>query len=187
GIAAAYNVPIGAALFGLEVLLGSFALELFGPMVVSCVVATVISRTLLSDHAIYLVPHYRLTAPRDLLLSLLLAPFFGAAPALYVRVREGAAKVFDLLPRRLAWLWPPLSLALVGTAAVWLPELLGNGYDTVDNALLGELAPRMLLLLPVAKMLATALTAGAGGAGGGVSPSFFFVGPPRGALPAPAG
>ena len=35
GIAAAYNVPIGGALFGLEVLLGSFALELFGPVVVS--------------------------------------------------------------------------------------------------------------------------------------------------------
>ena len=42
GIAAAYNVPIGGALFGLEVLLGSFALELLGPVVVSCVTATII-------------------------------------------------------------------------------------------------------------------------------------------------
>jgi CIC family chloride channel protein len=46
GISAAYNVPIGGAVFGLEVLLGSFALELFGPVVISCVLATLIARLL---------------------------------------------------------------------------------------------------------------------------------------------
>src|SRR5262249_3211476 len=50
GIAAAYNMPIGASLFGLEVFLGSFALELFGPVVVSCVIATLVSRVLIASH-----------------------------------------------------------------------------------------------------------------------------------------
>ena len=51
GIAAAYNVPIGGALFGLEVLLGSFALELFGPVVVSMVTATIIARVIAGQRA----------------------------------------------------------------------------------------------------------------------------------------
>src|SRR3990172_8748552 len=57
GISAAYNVPIGGALFGLEVLLGSFALELFGPVVVSCVTATFIARIVTGAGPAYAIPH----------------------------------------------------------------------------------------------------------------------------------
>src|SRR6185295_15049477 len=58
GMAAAYNAPIGAALFGLEVLLGSFALELFGPIVIASVIATAVARLLTGDRPAYLIPHY---------------------------------------------------------------------------------------------------------------------------------
>ncbi len=86
GIAAAYDVPIGGALFGLEVLLGSFALELLGPIVVSCVVATAVSRTLPGAHLEYVIPEYELLRPSEILLGLALAPLFGLASAVFVRV-----------------------------------------------------------------------------------------------------
>ncbi|AEI63710.1 chloride channel protein [Corallococcus macrosporus] len=176
GMASAYNVPIGAALFGLEVLLGSFALELFGPIVVSCVVATLVSRGLIADHPSFVIPHYALLHPRELLLAMLLGVVLGAASALYVR---GINLMSDLLDRAAGWLapfLPLLSMTVVGVTAVWLPQLLGNGYDAVNAALLGKLALPSLLLLPLVKLALTATCAGAGVPGGLFTPSLFYGG-----------
>jgi len=174
GIAAAYNVPIGAALFGLEVFLGSFALELFGPMVVSCVVATLVSRILITDHPSYVIPDYRLLAPKEVLLAVVVGPILGVASALFIRVINTASDLFDRAPRRLTPFLPVLGMLPVGVAAIWLPQLLGNGYDSVNHALLGPLPLKLLLLLPLAKMLATSLCVGAGIPGGLFTPTLFY-------------
>lgn len=173
GVASAYNVPIGAALFGLEVLLGSFALELFGPIVVACVVATLVSRILIADHPSYVIPHY-VMHPRELLLAMLLGVLLGGASALYVRGINVLSDWLDRLPRKLAPFLPLAAMTLVGLAAVWLPHLLGNGYDAVNAALLGKLSLVLLLVLPLAKLLATSLCAGAGVPGGLFTPSLFY-------------
>jgi CIC family chloride channel protein len=182
GIAAAYNVPIGAALFGLEVFLGSFALELFGPIVVSSVVATALSRILISDHPSYQIPDYKLFAPKEILLSVVFGPIFGVASAIFVRVINGVSDELERLPKRIAALLPMLSMLAVGVAAIWLPHLLGNGYDPVNLALLGQLPLWMMVVLPVAKLFATSLTAASGVPGGLFTPSLFYGGLLGGAL-----
>ncbi len=174
GIAAAYNVPIGAAIFGLEVFLGSFALELFGPIVVSCVVATLVSRILIADHPSYQIPDYRLLAPKEVLLSAVVGPIMGVASALFIRVINGISDVCERVPRRIAPFMPILGMLPVGIAAIWLPQLLGNGYDSVDHALLSQLPLSLLLLLPMAKLLATSVSAGAGIPGGLFTPSLYY-------------
>jgi CIC family chloride channel protein len=174
GVAAAYNVPIGGALFGLEVFLGSFALEMFGPMVVCCVVATLISRTLVANHPSYLIPHYALLRPRELLLGVVFAPLLGLASALYTRGIDVGARWFESVPRRVRFFLPPIALAICGLIAVWLPQILGNGYDPVDDALLGRLPLSLLVILPLAKLFATSLVAGAGVPGGLFTPSLFY-------------
>ncbi|WP_425334867.1 chloride channel protein [Myxococcus stipitatus] len=174
GMASAYNVPIGAALFGLEVLLGSFALELFGPIVVSCVVATLVSRMLIANHPSYVIPGYTLLHPRELVLALVLGVLLGGASALYVR---GINVMSDLLDRASFWLAPFLpvvAMSVVGVTAVWLPQLLGNGYDAVNSALLGRMPLLLLLVLPLAKLALTSLCAGAGVPGGLFTPSLFY-------------
>lgn len=174
GIAAAYDVPIGGALFGLEVLLGSFALELLGPIVVSCVVATAVSRTLPGAHLEYVIPEYELLHPAEILLGLALAPLFGLASAVYVRVLGWVEVQLDRLPTRLQPLLPPVAMALLGVAALWWPPLLGNGFDTVHQVLLGNVPLAALALLPVLKLGATAICAGAGVPGGLFTPSLFY-------------
>nr|WP_276203638.1 chloride channel protein [Hyalangium minutum] len=173
GVASAYNVPIGAALFGLEVLLGSFALELFGPIVLACVVATLVSRILIADHPSYVIPHY-VMHPRELLLAVLLGVLLGGASALYVRGINVLSDLLDRVPRKLTPFLPLGAMTLVGLAAVWLPHLLGNGYDAVNAALLGKLSLVLLVVLPLAKLLATSLCAGAGVPGGLFTPSLFY-------------
>ncbi len=174
GVAAAYNVPIGGALFGLEVILGSFALELLGPIVVSCVVATIVSRTLVSAQPSYVIPQYTLLQPTQILLGLALAPILGVASAIYVRVLGWAEVWLHLLPRWVRVSAAPVALAVTGATAIRYPELLGNGYDTVNAALLGKLSLALLVLLPALKLAATALCAGAGIPGGLFTPSLFY-------------
>ena len=174
GIAAAYNVPIGGALFGLEVLLGSLALELFGPIVLSCVVATLVSRILIADHPSYLIPNYHLLNPREILLAIVFGPVLGVASALYVRTVNAFAVGMEGGSRTRALVLPVVSMLAVGVASIWLPQLLGNGYDSVNAALQGELPLLLLLLLPLLKLVATSLCAGAGIPGGLFTPSLFY-------------
>ena len=174
GIAAAYDVPIGGALFGLEVLLGSFALELLGPIVVSCVVATAVARTLPGAHLEYVIPDYELLRPSELLVGLALAPLFGLASAVYVRVMGWVEVQLERLPRWAQPALPPLALALLGAASIRWPPLLGNGFDTVHEILLGSVPLAALVALPVLKLLGTALCAGAGVPGGLFTPSLFY-------------
>ena len=174
GIAAAYNVPIGGALFGLEVLLGSFALELFGPVVVSCVTATIIARVVEGNAPSYLIPSYQLMRPLELAVGLAMAPLLGIAGALYVKVLGWVEVQLYRVPRGAARLLPPLGMALVGVVAIRFPELLGNGYDTVKASLLGEVPLSLLLALPFLKLAATAVCAGVGVPGGLFTPSLFY-------------
>jgi chloride channel protein, CIC family len=174
GIAAAYDTPIGGALFGLEVLLGSFALELLGPIVVSCVVATAVSRILPGAHMEYVIPDYELLRPGELLPALALAPLLGLASAIYVRVMAATETALVRLPRWTAPVLPALTMTAIGLAAIRFPEVLGNGFDTVHAMLLGTLPLEALLVFPALKLVASALCAGSGVPGGLFTPSLFY-------------
>jgi CIC family chloride channel protein len=67
-------------------------------------------------------------------------------------------------------------LASVGALAIRWPQILGNGYDAVDQALRGELALALLFGLPFLKLVASGASSGAGVPGGLFTPSLFFGG-----------
>ena len=182
GISAAYNVPIGGALFGLEVLLGSFALELFGPVVVSCVTATFIARIVTGAGPAYAIPDYQLIHPAQLLAGVALAPVLGIASAIFVQVLGWVEVQIYKVPKAFARFLPPAGMAVLGVAALRFPELLGNGYDTVDAVLRGNVPLHLLLLLPFLKLTASALCAGVGIPGGLFTPSLFYGATLGGAL-----
>ena len=54
---------------------------------------------------------------------------------------------------------------ILGLGALMVP-VLGSGFTTIEEALQGQLPWKMLLLLPLFKLVATALTIGSGGSGG---------------------
>jgi CIC family chloride channel protein len=173
GLAAAYNVPIGGALFAMEVILGNFALEIFGPIVASSVISTLIARGMSGDVPRYESLGYALTSGWELLAYAGLGVIGGLVSVIFVRGVRAGRRGFALLPLP-AWVKPMIGMALVGTLAIWLPQILGGGHDTTYAALGGQLPLDMLLVLAGAKLVATALTAGSGNAGGLFTPSLFF-------------
>jgi CIC family chloride channel protein len=186
GLAATYNIPIGGALFAMEVILGNFALEIFGPIVASSVIATVIARTVVGNVPFYAAPGYTLLSGWELLPYAGLGIVGALASIVFMLGIEAGRKLFA----RLTWLPRPVrplvGLSLVGVLGVYVPYALGRGYGTINLALSGQLRlpPRLdlpheftillLLGLAAAKLIATALTSGSGGAGGLFTPSLCF-------------
>jgi CIC family chloride channel protein len=186
GLAATYNIPIGGTLFAMEVILGNFALEIFGPIVAASVIATLISRSITGNAPLYAAPEYSLASGWEMLLYAGLGVAGAFASVLFMSGVSLGTKAFAhprFLPRPLH---PLLGMTLLGVLGLYVPHALGRGYGTINLALAGALklperfalAPGLtgLLLLGIAlvKLAATALTRGCGGAGGMFTPSLAF-------------
>jgi len=173
GIAAAYNAPIAGALFVAEVVLGSIAMESFGPLIVASVVSDAISRQLLGAGPVYQVPHINFGAPWELALFALLGIVLGHFAPTYLGALERARGAFRALQ------WPaPATLALggliVGVISVAVPEVWGNGYSVVNTMLNEQLTLQVLALMLAAKLVSTAASIGSGAVGGILTPTLFM-------------
>jgi len=173
GIAATFNAPIAGALFAVEIIVGDFAVAQFSPIVISSVVATVLSRWLLGDHPSFAVPPYQLVSPFEIVLYALLGVAAGLVGLAFMETLSRAEDTFERL-RVPAWTKPALGGLLVGAIGIVFPQVYGVGYGTITPALQGSLAPTLLAALLVAKLVATSMTVGSGGSGGVFSPSLFF-------------
>jgi len=173
GIAAAFNAPIAGALFAVEILLGDFGVPQFSPIVIASVVATVVSRHFLGDFPAFTVPHYQLAGPFELVPYMLVGLVAGLVAIAFISILYGAEDVFDRV-RVPEIIKPAIGGLLVGAIGVWLPQVYGVGYDTINGALAGSIAPWLLALLIVAKLAATSITLASGGSGGVFAPSLFL-------------
>jgi CIC family chloride channel protein len=173
GLAAAYNAPIGGAMFAMEILIGSIALEVLGPVVIASIVATLISRNAMGNLPRFVIPDYQLVSPWELGGYLVLGVLGGIFAVLVIRTMSATEDGFSRL--RLPFgIRVLIGFSLVGVIGIWLPYVYGNGYETVNLALNQALPLKLLLLLPLAKLAATALTRGSGGVGGMFTPTLMM-------------
>jgi CIC family chloride channel protein len=172
-LAAVYNAPIGGSLFALEILMGNFALEVLGPVVVVSVISTLVFRSCMGNLPRFEVPHYELVSAWELLPYLALGVLSGLVSLLFMRTMFGSQYVFEKLPVP-KWIKPALGMALVGVIGVWYPHVYGNGFEAVNLNLRGELPILLLLALIPLKMLASSMTFGSGCAGGLFTPSLML-------------
>jgi CIC family chloride channel protein len=168
GMAAAYGVPLGGALFAVEVLRGELALRLVLPAMLTSLVATGVSWAFLPDQPTYLIPAYA-GSVSSAVWALLAGPIAGVISVLYVRAVAWA----DHHRPHGAWRFaaPVIALSLLGVVSIGFPQLLGNGRDVAQQALTGQLAPSLLLALLLLKPAATLLCLGSGAPGGLFTPS----------------
>jgi H+/Cl- antiporter ClcA len=171
GMAGAYGVPLGGALFALEVMRGALALRMVLPALLSSLIATAISWLGLPDAVTYDIPSFR-SSGSVIAWSLLVGPIAGVASVAYVRLIARADRSKPTGWKRL--LAPPLALGLLGAFSVAFPQLLGNGKDIAQLAFAGAVAPGLALALVFLKPAATALCLGSGAPGGLFTPSLSF-------------
>lgn len=173
GLAAAYNAPIGGSMFAMEILIGSLALDVLGPVVIAAVISTLISRNAMGGLPRFVIPAYNLVSPWELVGYLVLGVLAGVFAVVLIRTMSAVEDGFSHLHLP-EWVQPMIGFSLVGVIGIWLPYVYGNGYETVNMALNQALPLKLLLILPIAKLLATALTRGSGGAGGMFTPTLMM-------------
>ena len=171
GMAAIYNVPLGGALFALEVLLGSLALPLALPAIAASFIATAVSWIALPPQPTYAVPAYHLAA-LDLVWAVIVGPVAGLAAAVYVTAIGWA----DGRRPRGAWAIaaPLLVFAPLGVASLGFPQLLGNGKDVVQLAFVARIGLPLAGALFLLKPLATVGCLGSGTPGGLFTPTMTY-------------
>jgi H+/Cl- antiporter ClcA len=171
GMAAVYNVPLGGALFALEVLLGTLTLPLVLPALATTLIATAIAWVALPDRATYDIPSYG-TSGSQLVWAALIGPVAGLAAVLYIRL---IALAHAARPTgRLRLLVPVVVFAALGAVAIAYPQILGNGKNVVQLAFVARLGVVLLAVLVVLKPLATAACLGGGATGGLFTPTLAY-------------
>jgi CIC family chloride channel protein len=168
GMAAAYGVPLGGAIFALEVLRGVLALRLILPALLAAAIAAAVSWLVLPNTTTYFIPAYPLSWSIACW-ALLAGPIAGLVSVGYVRLIAWADRNKPTGWQRLVA--PALALGLLGAASIAFPQLLGNGKDLVQLAFINQVAPILLLTLLVLKPAMTVMCLGSGVPGGLFTPS----------------
>ena len=168
GMAAAYGVPLGGALFALEVLRGALALRLILPALVASLVATAISWIALPDAPTYAIPSYGSSASA-LAWAALAGPIAGVVSVGYVRAIQWADAHKPSGWKRV--LAPLVALGAVGAASIAFPQILGNGRDVAELAFTDRVSPALLVALVFLKPAATLSCVASGTPGGLFTPS----------------
>jgi H+/Cl- antiporter ClcA len=171
GMAAVYDVPLGGALFALEVLRGVLSLRLVLPALTSSAIAAIVAWAVLPN-----APTYRIAPEANfasvIVFAFVAAPVIGVAAVGYVRMIALADRSRPKGWSRVAA--PVVAFGLLGLVSIRFPQLLGNGKELAQLTFEGALAPGLLLALLVLKPLATFVCFGSGAPGGLFTPSLTF-------------
>ncbi|WP_456373505.1 chloride channel protein [Thiolapillus sp.] len=171
GIAASFNTPLAGVIFSLEVIMMDYQLASFIPVILSAVTATVVSNMALGNAAVFSVPLMELASLKEIPLVIMLGLLSGALAAGFIRLVRGIASQGKSWPIEGQMLAAGLSTALLG---MWIPEIMGIGYDTINLTLVGGYGAGILLLMAGAKLIATSICSALNVPGGMIGPSFFI-------------
>ena len=180
GIASAYNAPVGGALFIAEVVLGTIAMESFGPLVFASVMSTIVARMFQGGEPLFEVPRFKLVSYLEIFPYLFLGAACGAMSPWFRRMLSESSRLFALIPGPV-FVRMLVGGLVVGLLSVGVPDVWGNGFNSVEAIFSGDFVWRGLLLLLVFKLVATASTVGSGAVGGVFTPTL-LVGAIMGAL-----
>ncbi len=168
GMAAVYSVPLGGAIFALEVLRGTLALRLVLPAIAAAIIAVKVASVVVPNQPVYNVPVYAI-APEVYLWIAIASPLIGLWAVAFVRAIAWADRVHPKDWRR--FIATPIVFLFVGLLSIPYPELLGNGQATFQLLFQHPLAPLTLGLLVALRPVATVTSMASGAPGGLFTPS----------------
>ena len=151
------------------------------PCVISSFVANAIYIAVFGFSHIFALPDLLFTDVRELIFYLVLGFLCALVGIFYVKALRLAHTLFDRLPLPRYWIVCCGGL-LVGLVALIDPQVLGDGFDVIQQGLDGELGVRAFLALALLKILASSCTVSSGGSGGVFGPSLFIGGMLGGAV-----
>lgn len=175
GLAAAFNAPISAVLFVIEEVIGRWTAGILGSVVLSAVSSVVVTRWFLGSESLFGIPPVELRRPSELIAYCILGIVGGLASVVFSSGIGFLRPRFAKLPRWTHYLQPAIAGLLIGIiAALGAPQVMGAGYEYIDEAMHGQFTWQFLAALAGLKIIATMLSFVSGTPGGMFAPTLFI-------------
>ena len=165
-IAASFDTPIAGVIFAMEVVLMEYTISGFIPVILASVAGSAISKAVFAHTLSFAGLEGQLVSLWELPYIILggLAIAFGAGLFIKLHLATLELKSFPIVVKTTA------AGLLTGVLAIFWPQIMGNGYDTILSSADGQMGLQLLATLVLAKIVASAVSAGAGISGGVIGP-----------------
>ncbi|WP_433974044.1 chloride channel protein [Tunturiibacter lichenicola] len=175
GLAAAFNAPISAILFVIEEVIGQWSAAVLGSIVLSAISSVVVARSFWGAQPMFRIPVVDLRDSRELLAYAALGVFGGFASLLFAKSLSYLRPKLRSQPQWSQLLQPAAAGLIVGAIGYFgLTQVMGAGYEAIDQAMHSQFTWRMLLILALFKIIATTLSFSSGTPGGMFAPTLFI-------------
>jgi len=175
GLAAAFNAPISAILFVVEEVIGRWSAVVLGSIVLSAISSVVVARWFWGPQPMFRIPSVTLKGPQELLAYAVLGVAGGVASLILSKALGYARPRLRQLPRWTFYCQPAIAGLMVGAIAFFgAPQVMGPGYDVIDQAMHGQFTWKFLLALVLLKIVATTVSFASGTPGGMFAPTLFI-------------
>jgi chloride channel protein, CIC family len=175
GLAAAFNAPISAVLFVIEEVIGRWTAGILGSVVLSAVSSVVVMRWFLGSEPLFRIPAVELKRPSELIAYAILGVVGGLASVAFSSGIAALRPRLKALPRWSQYFQPAIAGLLIGLIAMLgAPQVMGAGYEYIDQAMHGQFTWEFLAILAGLKILATLLSFVSGTPGGMFAPTLFI-------------
>src|SRR5581483_5612580 len=175
GLAAAFNAPISAVLFVIEEVIGRWTAGILGSVVLSAISSVVVARWFLGSEPLFRIPIVALVRPGELIAYSVLGIVGGLAAVVFAKAIGYFRPRLRDLPNWTQYLQPALAGLLIGMIGYFgAPQVMGAGYEYIDQAMHGQFTWQFLALLAGLKIVATTLSFVTGTPGGMFAPTLFI-------------
>jgi chloride channel protein, CIC family len=175
GLAAAFNAPISAVLFVIEEVIGRWTAGILGSVVLSAVSSVVVMRWFLGSESLFRIPAVQLEHPSELIAYSVLGVAGGFASVAFARGIAFLRPWCKAQPRWTQYFQPAFAGLLIGIVAVLgAPQVMGAGYEYIDEAMHGQFTWQVLAVLAGLKIVTTTLSFVSGTPGGMFAPTLFI-------------
>ena len=169
-ISASFNTPIAGVIFAMEVVMLEYTIAGFTPVILASVAAAVLSQVVYGNETAFVVPQLYMNSLIEIPYIIICGIAIGVASAMFVGLIKKTIRIatINIFYRILA------AGAITALAAMFLPEIMGIGYDTVNQALLGQVSLALLCAIAIGKIVITGISVGLGMPSGLVGPILFI-------------
>lgn len=175
GLAAAFNAPISAVLFVIEEVIGRWTAGILGSVVLSAVSSVVVMRWFLGSESLFRIPPVELRRPSELIAYAILGIIGGLASVAFASGIGSLRPRCKALPHWTQYFQPAIAGLLIGVIALLGgPQVMGAGYEYIDQAMHGQFTWQFLAILAGLKIIATLLSFVSGTPGGMFAPTLFI-------------